>query len=187
MSSRDIYDACQHGDIEQLETWKAEGKLPDLMDEFDTKSQWFPHEIAIRHDNLDVLKWLVNDSGQKIDLTVSGQRSLINAVAYARTEIMRWLVLESKQPVLVRLDENDTDWYKSDHYNNDEITTFLEAVNNLHVAGVTIDQIQQTPEMAKLVESGLLSAELVARLDENDIKLATGASTATTARKTRRF
>ena len=175
MSTLNIYDVCELGRIDILEQWKKDGILPDLMDEDGSYSEWYPHEIAIRFGHLDLLKWLVNDSGQKVDLTVNNQRAVVNAAFFERPEILKWLVLESKQPATVRIDSNDTDWYKSAHHDNPEITSFLEAVNRLHVAGASIERLQQAPEMVQLVESGRLSPEIVSQLTDNDIQIATGA------------
>ena len=184
----DLYEAVEYGELDQLNKWKIDGSLPDLMDDFDTsRTQWYPHEIAIRNGQFETLKWLVNESGQQIDLTVSDHRAIVVAASYERTDILKWLVLYSGQPVLVKLDEKDTDWYKSEHYNNHEIRTFLEAVNSLHVCGVSIEQIQRSPGMVQLVEAGRLSPEIVCKLTDDDIELALGAKAASASKITRRI
>lgn len=182
-----LTDAIELNRVDVLQQMKDSGSLPNLMEDLDTsKSQWYPHEIAIKWGNLEALKWLVNDSGQTVDLTVFDNRGVVTAAAYEHLDVLKWMVLESKQPVLVKIDPDDTSWYKSDHYHNHAIENFLEAVNQLHMVGVSSERIQSTPNMVRLVEDGRFSARIVSQLTPSDIELAAGV-TPPTRRTSRRL
>lgn len=171
-----LYDACTYGRIDLLEQLKRDGLLPDLMVDQDRDGR-YPHEVAICSGQLNVLRWLVQDSGQIVDLTIDNYSAVEQAVAWEQLETLKWLVLESKQPVLIKINSKDTDWYMSDDVYNPAIVSFLEAVNQLHVAGVSIARLQQSPCMVQLVADGRFSPELISRLDASDLELAAGLRT----------
>lgn len=136
-------DAIELGNISALVEMRDSGTLPALMGkEFSDFTSWYPHEIAIRWGQFEVLKWLVQESGQRIDLTAQNSRAVVVAAAYERTDILKWLILESGQDVDLNLSSGDTDWYKGENYNNEEITEILESCDGLLKMGFSLETIR---------------------------------------------
>ena len=136
-------DAIELGNIQELQRLKNEGLLPDLMDTPDpVQPPRYPHETAIRWGQLDVLKWLVLESGQDVDLTAVRNRSLVEAIEFEHLDIVRWLILDSNQRIEIDLGP-DPDWYSG----NSEIAKFLNAVDRLIKSGFSLSLIRTCPEM----------------------------------------
>lgn len=93
----DIFEACRVGDLEWLKQQAAAKKLGRLMrrDQSNTLFPYplrpFPHEYAAEGGHLDVLKWLVQESGQWIDLQQNDERSLQLAARNGHLGVVEWL------------------------------------------------------------------------------------------------
>lgn len=151
--SMKLHDAIAYGDIQQLEKWRDAGVLPDLMAAPDMgRTSWYPHEVAVRYGQLETLKWLVNNSGQEIDLTIEKSRSLFTASAYGHTEVLLWLLLESQQAVDLGLVIEDDDWFVSAVYSED-VRLLLESIHKLARSNISIETIRAFPEMIDAVKA----------------------------------
>ena len=104
----DIFEACRDGNLDWLKQQHAAKKLGRVMvkNQLSSKSL-FPHEYAAAGGHLEVLKWLVLESGKKVDLTRNHNQALRFAVKHEHLEVIKWLVSESGQPVNVADFGND--------------------------------------------------------------------------------
>lgn len=87
----DVYQACIEGNLSWL--IKNNKQLADL----NTPSNhgWTGIELAAENGHLDVVKWLVSESGQPVDVTVSDDFAIRYAAEYGYLDIIKWLVMES--------------------------------------------------------------------------------------------
>lgn len=98
-----IFDACRDGNLEWLKQQHAARKLGRLMrrDQSNTLLPFplrlYPHEYAASNGHLEVLKWLVLESGQRIDLLRDDALSLRFAARNGHLDVVRWLLEESGQ------------------------------------------------------------------------------------------
>ncbi len=106
----DVFGACRDGDLDWLKQQKAANKLGRLMikTQSSPKSQFpeeyvaaFPHEYAAAGGHLDVLKWLVFESGRTVDLTRNQNQAVRIAIASNHLDVVKWLVESSGQSVNV--------------------------------------------------------------------------------------
>jgi len=104
----DIFEACRVGNLEWLKQHHAAKKLGRAMVKNQLSSNpLFPHEYAAAGGHLEVLKWLVMESGKKVDLTRNHNQAVRLAVKHGELEVIKWLVSESGQPVNVADYGND--------------------------------------------------------------------------------
>lgn len=111
MELYDFTKLFQDGAVDQLAELRDAGKLPDLMHLTDPHSGWYPHETAIKFGQLDTLKWLVNESGQAVDLFRRGSRAVVCAAAFDRVDCLTYLLYESGQKPVV--DPTASNWFES--------------------------------------------------------------------------
>jgi len=86
------FDAAKSGDLSWFSNLRAINKLPDLMRS--NQLEYYVHDIAINANNLKLLKWLVSESGQNIDLTIDDNWALQTAAELGHLSLVQWLVEE---------------------------------------------------------------------------------------------
>ena len=97
----DIFEACRIGDLDWLKQQKAAKTLGRLMrrDQSNTLLPFplrlYPHEYAAANGHLEVLKWLVLESGQLVDLLRNDALSLRFAARNGHLDVVKWLLEES--------------------------------------------------------------------------------------------
>ena len=114
MKPYDFTQLFQDGSVDILTVLRDADKLPNLMQLSDSDCGWYPHETAIKFGQLETLKWLVNDSGQSIELFRRGTRSLACAAAYNRIDCLAWMLNESGQSP--DIDPTGSKWFEADVY-----------------------------------------------------------------------
>ena len=92
------------------------------------------------------------------------------AASFGHLEVVKWLVLESGQPVDVMAADGSYALGLAVENGHLEVVGFLNAVIGLHKAGVPIQQIQAVPAMVSLVESGILDPKIAKELSTEDLK-----------------
>jgi len=88
MISVNILEACETGDVSWFKQQKDNGTLPDLSVE-QGYSDATPIEYACRFGQLDVIKWLVEESGQRIRTKISP--AISSALIYGHLHIVKWI------------------------------------------------------------------------------------------------
>ena len=95
-----IFYACQVGDLTWLKQQKAAKKLGRLMiKKLPVATPQFPHEYAAAGGHLDVLKWLVMESGSSVDLTRNHNQTVLLAIEHEHLDVIKWLVESSGQKI----------------------------------------------------------------------------------------
>jgi len=90
----DQFEAARTGNLEWFKEQKEAGLLPDLMvQDFDTEgSRWYPHEYAIYADHAEVLIWIVEHSGQDIDISLEENWALFAVARYDCMDVLQVLL-----------------------------------------------------------------------------------------------
>ena len=96
----DIWTACQTGNLSWFKEQKAAKKLDTISNSYGII------QATAQYGHLELLKWLVLDSGQHIDVTDADNAAIRYAAENGHLDIVRWLVEESGQPVDVTACEN---------------------------------------------------------------------------------
>jgi ankyrin repeat protein len=97
-SSIDQFEAACTGNLAWFHYHKAAGTLPDL-NLCDDDSGWFPLDFAARHGHLSVVRYLIEESGQSIDVTAHNNFALRYAARHGHLSVVRYFIEESGQPV----------------------------------------------------------------------------------------
>lgn len=85
-----IYRACKDGNLNWLKKQKEAGELSTVID--DDAIKW-----AAANGHLEVIKWLVMESGQQIDVTADNNAAIIWAADNGHLDVIKWIVLESTE------------------------------------------------------------------------------------------
>ena len=97
----DIQTACEFGNLRWLQDQKRLGLLGDV-----TEDDNWAVQRASGNGHLDVVKWLVKESGQPVDVTATENYAVRWAAYYGYLDIITWLVEESGQAVDVTAKDN---------------------------------------------------------------------------------
>jgi ankyrin repeat protein len=124
-SSINQFEAAETGLLAWFQYHKTAGTLPDLM--LTDASDYYPHDLAAENGYLEILRYLVEESGQVIDLTADDSYPLRYAAEFDHLHIIRYLIEDSGQPVDVFA--NDTEILRiADESSFDELRVYLETV-----------------------------------------------------------
>lgn len=185
--------AITTGNLEQLKSWKESNSLPRLAIK---EGKYLPSPLvqAVQSRQFEIVKWLVYESGQKINLNravaaaaVSGEvevidwmvyhsgqeidvtGALFNAVNGGSIDMIKWLFLKSGQEIKISdfVSVIAAEWASHGH---PEIPSFLNAIKSLVEAGVSIKTIQKYPAILDAVEIGKSSASFIAALSSDDLQ-----------------
>ena len=88
--------------LDELKAQKQAGKLENV-----TQGNNIAVQIAAQNGNLELVKWLILESGQPVDATVANNAAVRWAAKNGHLDVVRWLVKESGQAV----DVTDLDNY----------------------------------------------------------------------------
>lgn len=144
-------EACESGDLDWLKCQKASGTLGDLNEDSDYEYIF----TVIESGNLEVLKWLIEDSGQKI--SISNNELLRFAAEAGFLDIFMWTlgkcsylpVILAPKSVLIDAIQSVAEYghlellewllketkYSIDVTKNDEPALYLSVIND-HTAAV---------------------------------------------------
>jgi hypothetical protein len=103
-ASIDQFEAAETGNLAWFQHHKAAGTLPDLM--LTDTADYYPHDLATENGHLEILRYLVEESGQVIDLTVDDSYPLHLAAENGYLHIVRYLIEESGQSVDATSNDN---------------------------------------------------------------------------------
>jgi ankyrin repeat protein len=126
-ASIDQFEAARTGNLAWFQHHKAVGTLPDL-NLCDDDSGWFPLDLAARHGHLSVVRYLIEESGQSIDVTAHNNFALRYAARHGHLPVVRYLIEESNQPVDVFANDNKLLRTAADTSSFVELRTYLETV-----------------------------------------------------------
>ena len=91
-------EAAESGNLQWFKDQKAAGTLPELRSS--------DIRFATASGHLEVIKWLVLESGQPVNVAIADNYAIGLAAEFGRIEVIKWLVLESGQPVDVTAADN---------------------------------------------------------------------------------
>ena len=141
-------DAIKAGNISELELLRDSGSLPDLMELIEFSDRWYPHEVAIFYNQLRVLKWLMKESGQTVNLAVCQSRVLPIAAYTSNSESLRWLLLYSDQDLDLTCGTGSTKWFVDGVFNEDA-KKILSAVIRLQDLGYSLQSLRERPAIVE--------------------------------------
>jgi len=87
----DQFEAARTGNLEWFKGHKNYGTLPNLMD-YVVYAGDLAQMYAAKAGHLEVLRWIVEESEQHIDLTASANRTLHEAILAGHVDVVKWLV-----------------------------------------------------------------------------------------------
>lgn len=154
-TSSDIQESCRTGSVANLRVWQKTGTLPDLSEDQILDCAIF----AIEHGHLDVLQWMIMESGYSNDFILPESANsdidslTAHAAKYARLDILKWLAFDFT-PIASNLCAYDFD------------TMFLEAISEGHIEIVKwymtdlFSALHLEPEDERLLNQAAISGQL---------------------------
>jgi ankyrin repeat protein len=103
-ASIDQFEAARTGNLAWFQHHKAAGTLPNLM--LTDTSDYYPHDRAAENGHLEILRYLVEESGQVIDLTADDSYPLRWSAETGHLPVIRYLIEDSGQSVDATLNDN---------------------------------------------------------------------------------
>lgn len=86
-----LFEACISGDLGWLKANREFLGDINLISDEDTEAS-YPIQHAVRHGHIDIVRWLITDSGKDVDFTIGDSAALREAAAVGNLEIIRYLV-----------------------------------------------------------------------------------------------
>jgi ankyrin repeat protein len=96
-ASIDQFEAAETGNLAWFQYHKAAGTLPDLM--LADMDGYYLHEIAADKGHLHIIRYLIEDSGQPVDVTAKDNWALQFAAANGHLSAVRYLIEEFGQSI----------------------------------------------------------------------------------------
>jgi hypothetical protein len=103
-SSINQFEAAETGNLAWFQYHKAAGTLPDLM--LTDTADFYPHDLAAENGHLEILRYLVEESGQVIDLTADDSYPLRWSAENGYLSVVRYLIEDSGQLVDATINDN---------------------------------------------------------------------------------
>jgi hypothetical protein len=94
-ASIDQFDAARTGNLAWFQHHKAAGTLPDLM--LADTNGYYSHEFAAENGHLDIVRYLIEESGQSVDAAADDNYALQFAAANGYLPVVRYLIENSGQ------------------------------------------------------------------------------------------
>jgi hypothetical protein len=92
LESIDQFEAARTGNLAWFQFYKAESRLPNLN--LSDEENWLPLELAARSGHLDIIRYLIEDSGQSLEIFANDTDILRIAAAHGHLDIVRYLIDE---------------------------------------------------------------------------------------------